>query len=105
MLKIAKTSLITVALMATALTASDILVTVNGKNITKQEAETFVKSQSPQASFSALPGQQQAMIVDRLVEKQLFTELAAKEGIDKKPEFQRNMEKIKEELLVNMCMK
>jgi parvulin-like peptidyl-prolyl isomerase len=105
MLKLAKTSLLTVAMMATALTASDILVTVNGKNITKQEAETFVKSQSPQASFSALPAQQQAMIVDRLVEKQLFTELAAKEGIDKKAEFQRNMEKIKEELLVNMWMK
>jgi len=105
MLKIAKTSLVTVALMATALTASDILATVNGKNITKQEAETFVKSQSPQASFSTLPAQQQALIVDRLVEKQLFIELAAKEGIDKKPEFQRNMEKIKEELLVNMWMK
>ena len=105
MLKLAKTSLLTVAMMATALTASDILATVNGKNITKQEAETFVKSQSPQASFATLTPAQQAMIVDRLVEKNLFIELAAKEGIDKKPEFQRNMEKIKEELLVNMWMK
>lgn len=105
MLKLAKTSLLTVAMMATALTASDILATVNGKNITKQEAETFVKSQSPQADYAKLPAAQQAMIVDRLVEKVLFVELAAKEGIDKKPEFQRNMEKIKEELLVNMWMK
>ena len=105
MFKLAKTSLLTVALMATALTASDILVTVNGKNITKQEADKFVKSQSPQTSFSSLTPQQQDMILDRLIEKQLFTELAAKEGIDKKPEFKRNMEKIKEELLVNMWMK
>lgn len=105
MIKLAKTSLITVAMMTTALTASDILATVNGTNITKQEAETFVKAQSPQASFAALPATQQAMIVDRLVEKKLFTDLALKEGIDKKPEFQRNMEKIKEELLVNMWMK
>jgi parvulin-like peptidyl-prolyl isomerase len=105
MLKLAKTSLLAVAMMATALTASDILATVNGTNITKQEADTFVKSQSPQASFAALPAEQQTMIVDRLVEKVLFTELAAKEGIDKKPEFLRNMEKIKEELLVNMWMK
>ena len=105
MLKLARTSLLTVAMMATALTASDILVTVNGKNITKQEAETFVNASSPQAHFSTLDKSQQAMIIDRLVEKVLFTELAAKEGIDKKPEFQRNMEKIKEELLVNMWMK
>jgi parvulin-like peptidyl-prolyl isomerase len=105
MLKLAKTSLLTMAMMATALTASDILITVNGKNITKQEAETFVNASSPQAHFSQLDKAQQEMIVDRLVEKTLFTELAAKEGIDKKPEFQRNMEKIKEELLVNMWMK
>ncbi len=105
MLKLAKTSLLTVAMMASSLTASDILVTVNGKNITKQEAETFVNASSPQAHFSGLDKSQQTMIVDRLIEKALFTELAAKEGIDKKPEFQRNMEKIKEELLVNMWMK
>jgi parvulin-like peptidyl-prolyl isomerase len=105
MLKLAKTSLLTVAMMATALTASDILVTVNGKNITKQDAETFVSASSPQAHFSQLDKSQQEMIVDRLVEKALFTELALKEGIEKKPDFKRNMEKIKEELLVNMWMK
>jgi parvulin-like peptidyl-prolyl isomerase len=105
MLKLAKTSLLTVAMMATSLTASDILVTVNGKNITKQDAEAFVNASSPQAHYSQLDSKQQAMIKDRLVEKALFTELARKEGIDKKPEFKRNMEKIKEELLVNMWMK
>ncbi len=35
MLKLAKTSLLAVAVMATSVVASDILVTVNGKNITK----------------------------------------------------------------------
>lgn len=105
MVKLVKTSLITAAIMATSLCASDILVTVNGKNITKQDAETFVNASSPQAHFSQLDQSQKAMIVDRLVEKALFTELALKEGIDKKPEFARNMEKIKEELLVNMWMK
>jgi parvulin-like peptidyl-prolyl isomerase len=105
MLKLAKTSLLTVAMMATALTASDILATVNGKNITKQDAQTFVTAQAPQASYATLQDADKKMIVDRLVEKVLFTELAAKDGIDKKPEFQRNIEKIKEELLVNMWMK
>jgi len=104
MLKLAKTSILTIAMMATALTASDILATVNGKNITKQEAEEMV-SASSQLHFSQLDKPQQELIVDRLVEKTLFTELAAKEGIEKKPEFQNNMEKIKEDLLVNMWMK
>ena len=105
MLKLAKTSLLAVAVMATSVVASDILVTVNGKNITKQDAETFVNASSPNVHFSQLDQAQQNMIKERLVEKALFTELAKQEGVDKKPEFIRNMAKIKEELLVNMWMK
>jgi len=109
MLKIAKTSLLAATLVAasmtTTLSASEILATVNGKTITKQDAEAFVSASSPQTKFSTLDKAQQAMIKDRLIEKVLFTELAAKEGIEKNPEFQRNMAKIKEELLVNMWMK
>ena len=105
MLKLAKTSLLAVAVMATSVVASDILVTVNGKNITKQDAQAFVAASAPQANFMDLAPAEKKMVTDRLVEKVLFTELAAQEGIDKKPEFQRNMEKIKDELLVNMWMK
>jgi parvulin-like peptidyl-prolyl isomerase len=85
--------------------ASDILATVNGKNITKADAQSFVTAAAPNSSFMQLAPAEQKMVTDRLVEKELFTELAAKEGIDKKPEFQRNMEKLKDELLVNMWMK
>ncbi len=105
MLKLAKTSLLAVAVMATSVVASDILVTVNGKNITKQDAEAFVNTASPKTHFSQLDAAQQNMIQERLVEKVLFTELAKKEGVDKNPEFIRTMEKIKEELLVNTWMK
>ncbi len=105
MLKLAKTSLFAVAVMATSVVASDILVTVNGKNITKQDAQAFVTASAPQANFIELAPAEKKMVIDRLVEKVLFTELAAQEGIDKKPEFKRNMEKIKDELLVNMWMK
>lgn len=105
MLKLAKTSLLAVAVMATSVVASDILVTVNGKNITKQDAQAFVSASAPQANFMELAPAEKKMVTDRLVEKVLFTELAAQEGLDKKPEFKRNMEKIKDELLVNMWMK
>jgi len=105
MLKLAKTSLLVVAVAATSLVASDILVTVNGKNITKQDAEALVNASSPNVHFSQLTPEQQNVVKERLIEKLLFTELARQEGIEKKPEFKRNMEKIKEELLVNMWMR
>jgi len=105
MLKLAKTSLLAVAVMATSVVASDILVTVNGKNVTKQDAEQFVTAAQPNAHFAQLAPEQKKMIKDRLVEKVLFTELAKKEGIENGPEFKAAMSKIKEELLVNMWMK
>jgi len=105
MVKIVKTSLIAAAFMASSLVASDILATVNGKNITKQDAEVFVNATSPNAHFSQLDPAQQNMIKERLIEKVLFMELAKKEGIEKDPEFKAAMEKIKDELLVNLWMK
>jgi len=54
MLKLAKTSLLAVAVMATSVVASDILVTVNGKNVTKQDAEQFVAAAQQGAYFAQL---------------------------------------------------
>ena len=105
MLKFAKTSLLAVALISTSVVASDVLVTVNGKNITKQDAEQFVSQTAPNAHYSQLDKKQQNMIKERLVEKVLFTELAKKDNIENEPEFKAAMEKIKEELSVNMWMK
>ena len=105
MLKLAKTSLLAVAVMATSVVASDILVTVNGKNITKQDAEQFVAAAQPNAHFAQLDKAQKEMIKQRLVEKVLFTELARKEGVENDAEFKAAIEKIKEELLVNIWMK
>ena len=105
MLKLAKTSLLAVAVMATSVVASDILVTVNGKNVTKQAAEQFVAAAQPNAHFAQLDKAQQEMIKQRLVEKILFMELAKKEGVENDPEFKTAIEKIKEELLVNIWMK
>ena len=105
MVKIAKTSLVAVALMASSLVASDILATVNGKNITKQDAEAFVSATAPNAHFAQLNPAQKNMIKERLIEKVLFMELAKKEGIQNDPEFKTALEKIKDELLVNLWMK
>ncbi len=105
MLKLAKTSILAVAVMATSVVASDILVTVNGENITKQDAEQFVTASAPNAHFAQLDAAQQEMIKQRLIEKVLFTELAKKDGIENNADFKQAMAKIKDELLVNAWMK
>lgn len=104
MVKLARTSLL-VAAAALSLSASDILVTVNGKNITKQDAQTFVSAAMPNAIYTQLDPKEQEMIKERLVEKVLFGELAQKEGIENDAEFKKNMELIRQEMMLNMWMK
>ena len=104
MFKLAKTSLL-VTIATLSLSASDIVVTVNGENITKQDLQTFVTAAAPNAKYTDLAPQEQEMIKERLIEKKLFSELAKKEKIEDDPEFKKNLEMIKEELMLNTWMK
>ncbi len=100
-----KASLVASSLLLSNLVASDILATVNGINITKQDAANFVRSTVPGANYQQLTDDQQKMITERLIERVLFTEAANKDGIENKPEFKAGLEKIKQELKVNLWMK
>lgn len=105
MKKMIKVSVVAATMIMTGLTASDILATVDGKNITKQDAQIFVRATAPGASFEKLTPEQQKMITNRLVERVLFVEAAKKEGIEKTADYKENLEKLKEELLVSLWMK
>jgi parvulin-like peptidyl-prolyl isomerase len=105
MKRLIKVSVVAAALMLTGAVASDILATVDGKNISKQDAQLFVRATAPGASYDTLTPEQKKMITDRLVERVLFIEAAKKEGIDKTPEFKENLEKLKDELMLSLWMK
>ncbi len=105
MLKYVKISLVAAALLSTSSVASDVLVTVNGKQIMKSDADALVRAMAPGATYDQLPDKQKEMVKNTLIEKSLFAEVAKKDGIDQTPEFKRNMEKIGNELMVNMWMK
>ena len=104
MFKLAKISLL-VAAATFSLSASDLLLTVNGKNITKEDAQILVSAAAPNANYADLKPQEQEMIKERLIEKVLFGELAKKEGIENDPEYQKSLEMIKAELAINVWMK
>ncbi|SFV49801.1 Peptidyl-prolyl cis-trans isomerase PpiC [hydrothermal vent metagenome] len=105
MKKLIKVSIVAATMVVTGLVASDILATVDGKNITKQDAQNFVRATAPNANYDQLSPEQKDMITNRLVERVLFIEAAKKENIQDKPEFKENLEKVKDELLVSIWMK
>jgi len=103
-MKLVKSSLIVASMLLTSLNASSVVATVNGKNITQEDASMFVQVSAPQSTFESLNNAQKKMVVERLVERELFIEAAKKEGVEKKPEFAEHLAKIKDEILVNLWM-
>jgi parvulin-like peptidyl-prolyl isomerase len=105
MKKMIKVSLVAASLLTTGLMATDVLATVDGKNITKQDAQLFVRATAPGANYDQLTPEQKKMITDRLVERVLFIEAAKKDGIENTPEYKENLRKLEDELLVSLWMK
>jgi parvulin-like peptidyl-prolyl isomerase len=99
MKKFLGTTVLIFSLGAASLSA-DVLATVNGKQISTEDAEIYVAQSQPGAHYGALPADQKSMITDRLIERVLFIEQAKKEEIEKNPEYVRALERDKEELMV-----
>jgi len=104
-MKIIRNTLLAVTLGTGIIYAADILATVNGKKITTEDAERFIRAANPQQSLATVSESDKKIITDRLIERQLFIEAAQKAGIEKDPEFQKALAIAKDELMINQWMK
>ncbi len=85
--------------------ASDIIATVNGKSITKSDIDRFVSKSIPGAQYSFMNKQQKRKVIEQLIERELYISVAKKDGIEHDPQFAVELEKAKENLLLDMWMK
>lgn len=85
--------------------ANDVIATVNGKPITSEDAKQFLASSNTNLQFSSLTQEQKLAVIERLVERELFAEAAAKGKIEQTPEFAEQLEKLKKELMINLWIK
>ncbi|MDD5406711.1 MAG: peptidylprolyl isomerase [Sulfurovaceae bacterium] len=85
--------------------ASDVIVTVNNKPITVDDAKQFLASSNTNLQFSSLSQEQKLAVVERLVERELFAEAAKNAKIDQSPQFNKELERIKKELMINLWIK
>jgi parvulin-like peptidyl-prolyl isomerase len=85
--------------------ASEVIATVNGKPITRQDVDRFVAKSIPGADYSMMNPQQQRKVINQLIERELYIDVAKKEGIENDPEFPKELEKVKENLMLDMWMK
>lgn len=98
--KIVSSLIATVALTAT-LNAAD-FGSVNGKEITKQDVAAILRN--PNINFNTLPKENQKQIIEKAIEKKLLTEAALKSDVQKGKTFKMAIEKLKEDLTLEVWM-
>ncbi|KIM08778.1 MAG: peptidylprolyl isomerase [Sulfurovum sp. FS06-10] len=103
--KLFKTSILGLSIMTSALLASDILVTIDGTNITKQDVNAYIGQISPGTTYQSLQEGQQKQLLNYLVEKELFTKKAQEDGIEKTEAYKQEVENLKKEAMVSVWMK
>ncbi len=103
-MKMIKYSIVILALGASAIMAGDLLATVNGKKLTTDDANRFLQTVNSKYTFDKLPKEDKKIIVERLVDRVLYIDVAKKSDIIKSPEYIAQLESMRNELLVNKWM-
>ncbi len=102
-----RTVLLIGALGVSGVMASEVIATVNGDKITKEDANAFLQQIQPNQpiSFDMLDPQTRKKVVDGLIETELMAQAAQKAGVEKDPEYQRMLDLAKKKLMINQWAK
>jgi len=77
-----------------------ILATVNGKDITEQDAYDFLEKLSPQVAIQFRTPEGIKNLINELVNQELFYLNAVEGGLDQEEDFIVQLEKIKKQVLI-----
>ncbi len=87
-----------------SLFAGEVVATVNGQDVTKEEVNAFLKPLAGGATLDVVPAQAQTKVIEQVIEKKLLAEYAMKEGTTKSKEYIDALEKIKADLALEIWM-
>ncbi len=95
-------SAITVFALTASLNAADYYATVDGEKITKKDLELVLRN--PNIDFDILPKDRKDKVIEQAIEKKILTKAALKSGIQKDENYKKALEKIKEDLALEIWM-
>jgi peptidyl-prolyl cis-trans isomerase C len=85
--------------------AEKVVAEVNGKKITEKEVNQFINSLPPQYNALKKDPNFKKRVVENMVKEELLYQEALKEGLDKDPEVQREIERAKKRILVQALLR
>jgi len=91
----------------TWLSASDVVATVNGHQITKEDLNAFLRQSMPNQpiTYDMLDPKTRKKVLDGMIETEVLAGAAQKAGVEKDPEFRRMLELAKKKLMINAWAK
>ncbi len=84
---------------------SKIIAEVNGKNITQKDIDAFLAKSLPGVRYSLMSYQQKQKVINKLVDRELYLEIARNEHIEKDPKYQEGLVRVQENLMLDIWMK
>lgn len=87
------------------LSADEVLATVNGANISKEDVNDFVVKSIPGATFSSLTDVQKKLVLNQMIDRRLFIENAKKIKVSNSIGYKKALKKLQENLLLDYWMK
>jgi len=93
------------ATLALSLPAADVLATVNGHKITKEDVQSVLNAMGARTNYDALPDDVKKKVLDQVIEQQLLQEKALESGIEKDKEYKEALEKLKKKLALDIWVK
>jgi len=97
-----KNTLLASAILITTLSANEVLATVNGAPITKEDINTIIKAQG--GDFDKLKKDQQKKLLNKLIERELLVDVAKKAGVEKDEAYAKALENFKKDLVIKIWM-
>ena len=101
--KLVTSIIATITLATSSVSASDVLATVNGDKITKQDVAILLGN--PNIDFNSLPKKNKNQILDQIINNKLLTDKAVKSGVEKDAEYKESLEKLKRDLALRVWLK
>jgi len=101
-MKLLKGVVVSSILATSLLISSEVLATVDGKAITKEDINSIL--QIRHMSFDKLPKKQQKALLNKLIERELLFKEAKKSGVEKDPKFIQQLENYKKDLAIRVWM-
>ncbi|RUM74465.1 MAG: hypothetical protein DSZ11_03980 [Sulfurovum sp.] len=83
----------------------DVIAVINQKEITREDVDYFLRKSLPDTNYDLMSNMDKQKVINQLVDRTFYLEVAKEENIEKDEEYQRVLKRESENLMLTIWMK